>query len=109
MTPELLAGIAGIVLSLIFSYVPKLNVKFAKLEGDYKRLIMLGALVIVGGSAFGLSCANLWPTVTCDQAGAVQMIESFIFAAIANQSAYALSPETNAVKEAKAERIIAEG
>lgn len=104
MTSELLAGIAGIVLSLVFSYMPGLNVKFAQLEGDYKRLIMLGTLVLVGGASFGLSCADLWPTVACDQAGAMQLVEAFIFAAIANQSAYQLSPETQAVKEAKADR-----
>ena len=38
---------------------------------------------------------------TCDQAGAWGLVQLFIFAAIANQSAYMLSPETERVFEAK--------
>jgi len=32
LTPALLGGIAGVVLSLVFSYIPGLNVKFAALQ-----------------------------------------------------------------------------
>jgi TRAP-type mannitol/chloroaromatic compound transport system permease large subunit len=101
MNAALLASIAGIVLSLLFSYVPKLSTGFAVLDGVYKRLIMAGLLLIVAACAFGLSCAGLYSAVSCDQPGAVGLVEAFIAALIANQSAYAISPETKGVRQAK--------
>lgn len=104
MSSELLAAIAGVVLSLAFSYIPGLSTKFAKLQSSTKRLIMAGLLLLVGGAAFGLSCADVFATVTCDQAGGLGLVSHFIMALIANQGAYTLSPETAAVREAKNER-----
>ena len=104
MTPELLVSIAGIILSLAFSYVPKLDVKFAALEGVHKRLVMLGLIVVAAAGAFGLSCAGLLDAAACDQAGAWGLVQLVIFAAIANQSAYMLSPETERVFNAKSSR-----
>jgi len=94
MTAELLSSIAGIVLSLLFSYVPPFKSWFDNLEGNYKRLIMLGALAVTAGGAYGLACLGLFGVgITCDMAGALGLVELFIVAAIANQSAYALSPQ----------------
>lgn len=64
MTAELLASVAGIILSLGFSYIPGLNTRFARLEGTYKRLIMTSMLVIVGGAIYALSCTGWWPAVS---------------------------------------------
>ena len=101
MTSELLASIAGIVLSLLFSYLPGLSGKFAKLDGGKKRMIMAGLILAVAGGAFGLSCAHIFPSVACSQEGALGLVKMFIMALIANQSAYMLSPETKEVYEAK--------
>ena len=46
MTSEQLAIAAGILLSLAFNYIPGLNDWYQALEGTYKRLIMLLALVL---------------------------------------------------------------
>jgi hypothetical protein len=100
-TPEMLALIAGVVLSLVFSYVPGLNVKFAALDPTYKRLIMLGLLVLTAGAVFGLSCASVLTGVTCDQPGLMQLVTILILSVIANQSTFAISPLTNAVQIAK--------
>ena len=105
MSESSLALIAGAVLSLGFSYIPfGFNVKFAALSGEVKRLIMAGLLLVVAGSIYGLSCAG-WGasfgiTVVCDQAGAMNLIQVFVLALIANQSAYAITPQTSAVREA---------
>jgi phage-related protein len=102
MTPELLASIAGVVLSLAFSYVPGLNVKFALFEPTVKRLIMAGLIVLVGAAAYGLSCVGWWATVTCDKAGIESLIGAVIAALIASQATYMLSPTSPAID---AERV----
>lgn len=104
MTAELLSSIAGIVLSLLFSYVPGLNVKFGLLDPDHKRLIMAGLLILVAGVTFGLSCYGLWPTVECSQAGVLGLVEILIAALIGNQATFLLSPQAPAVEQAKKER-----
>ena len=93
MSPELLAAVSGIILSLAFSYIPGLNKKFAALQSDYKRLIMLGALFVVAAGALGLGCIGRYNLYSCDVDGAWKALETFIMAAIANQSAYALTPK----------------
>jgi hypothetical protein len=101
MTSELLASIAGIVLSLGFSYIPGLSVWYAKLDGIYKRLLMAGLLLLTAAAAFGLSCADIFATVKCSQDGVIGLVEVFVLALIANQSTYLITPESKAVSEAK--------
>lgn len=93
MSPELLASVSGVALSLIFSYVPGLNKKFNALQSDYKRLIMLGALFVIAAGSLGLACIGRYNLYTCDVDGVWKAFETFILAAIANQSAYALTPK----------------
>lgn len=96
MTDVILAGAAGVLLSLIFAYVPGLRPWYAGLDGDTKRLVMLGALVVVALAVYGLSCAGwdalIGVSVTCDQAGAVALGRAFVMALIANQAAFPLLP-----------------
>lgn len=92
-TPELLSALAGIVLSLLFSYVPGLKDWFEKQEPDYKRLIMLGVLGVTAGGIYAASCYELWEVVACGDWKS--LVEIFVVAAIANQSAYALSPRAH--------------
>jgi len=99
ITPVVLASIAGVVLSLAFSYIPGLNVKFAALEPTVKRLIMLGLLAVVAGAVFGLGCVHILVVqLTCDQAGAVQLVFIFISAVMANQAAFVITPQVVAAK-----------
>jgi len=92
MTAEQLAAYAGILVSLLFSYVPGLSNWYDPLEATYKRLIMLGSLVVVALGVYGLSCGNVYSLITCDKAGYLSLVNAFIMAAIANQAAYKLSP-----------------
>jgi len=96
MTPETLALIAGVVISLIFSYIPGLKTWFETLAPDMKRLFMLGVLFVVTAALFGLSCAGLFAYFPCTWAGAWEALQLFILAAIANQTAYQLSPKVHA-------------
>lgn len=92
MTAELLTAIAGILLSLAFSYLPGLSDGFAKLDPTRKRLIMAGLLVLVSVGTFGLSCAGVINDAACTQAGAWALVSTFITALVANQATYSISP-----------------
>lgn len=106
MTATILSGVAGVILSLLFSYIPKLNTKFAAKTEEEKKLWMLGLLVLVAGAAFGLSCTKyglmIGIPVQCTDAGLIELGKVLAAAAIANQTAFALTPQTKKVKAAKA-------
>ena len=102
MSANELSALAGIGLSLLFSYVPKLNTKFAALAPEYKRLIMLGLLAVFAFGVYGVSCLGWFETgITCDQSGIISLVKAFVAAAVANQAAFALTPQTQAVRSAK--------
>lgn len=94
MDAELLSGIAGVVLSLAFSYIPGVKTWYDSLTGDMKRGVMALALLVVAGAIFGLACAEVSGLilVTCDQAGALEIVKAFIYALMANQATYLLTP-----------------
>jgi len=93
MTSEFLASTAGIVLSLLFSYIPKFKDWFDALEGNSKRLIMLASLFVTAAGIIGLACTGKFDiAVACDLDGALGMFELFVLASIANQAAYKLTP-----------------
>ncbi len=93
MTTEQLSAIAGVLLSLAFSYVPGLSGKFDTLEPTGKRLVMAGLLLLVAVAAFGLSCSKVVDAVACDKPGALGLVSAFIAALVANQGAFLLSPK----------------
>jgi hypothetical protein len=88
-----LSAAAGILLSLIFSYIPFVNDWYAPKDSQTKSLIMLLALAVVAGGAYGASCLGWWPVVTCDKAGAKMLVEAFVAALISSQATYAISPK----------------
>jgi hypothetical protein len=92
MTAETLSAVAGVVLSLAFSYVPGLAPWFGQLEATYKRLVMAGSLLIVSIVVVALSCWNITPLVACTQDGIVALVSAFLAALVANQAAYLISP-----------------
>ena len=92
MSAELLAGVAGIVLSLGFEYIPGLHDWYNALPDAKQKLIMLGALVVGALGVFGLACIGRYDLVACDVAGAWALLEYFVLALIANQAAHRLSP-----------------
>lgn len=94
MTPEYLASIVAILLSLLFSYVPGFATWYNALTEDIKRLFMLLLLFLTTVVAFGLACLGWFNVegVICTQAGAIELIKVFVAAIIANQATHALSP-----------------
>lgn len=103
VTPEALVLFAGVILSLCFSYIPKLNVWYAAKSEEFKKLVMLVLLLVVTAGIFVLGCFNIIPveSFTCERQTAVKFFYLFILALISNQSVYKVSPTTQAVKQAK--------
>ena len=97
MTPELIASIAAVILSILASYLPRFAPWYGAQTDDNKRLVMLGLLALTTLGGFGLACANVADSfgvpVTCDQPGAIALIKAFISAVVSNQAAYLITPK----------------
>lgn len=103
---NVLAAIAGAVLSLFFSLAPFVKDKFDSQPPNVKRGIMLVLLALVAVAFYGASCGGLIDAlispllggqavvaVSCDKAGALALVQAFIYAAIANQATFMLTPK----------------
>jgi len=102
-TPEVIGGLVGLVLTLIFAYFPGLNVAYAGLKSEVKSYIMLGLLVAAAAIITLLAQQGIIPTtapVTWLDFGKVVLA-----LLIANQPTYTLLPEAKAVKQAKLARV----
>ena len=91
VTPEFLASVAGIALSLVFSYIHGVKDWYNELAGEWKRLFMAGLLLVVAVAIYALGCAGIIQGVTCDQNGIIRLVSVFIMALVANQSAYLIA------------------
>lgn len=107
LTPEFLISLTGVVLSVCFSYIPKLNTWFAVQEPQMKLLIMAGIMAAVTAALVGLSCTNTMVFMTCDKQGFVNTILIFFQGMVLNQTAFVATPQTAEVKAAKAQAKIA--
>lgn len=92
MSAQDLSALAGIALSLIFSYVPGVREKWAAQSSEFKSLGMLAILFVLSAAIFGGSCAGWWSVATCDREGVFGLLRVFVAALIANQGAYLISP-----------------
>lgn len=101
LTPETLSALAGVVLSLFFSYVPGANTWYAAQAPVSKRLIMAGLLLVVAIFSVLLSCSSILPLIVCEKAGFLAIAQVFVAALIANQTAFLISPPTDTVRQAK--------
>lgn len=92
MDATTLSGLAGVLLSLAFSYGPGLSDKFEQQDSTKKRLIMAIVLIAAALVVFGLGCASLWPAVTCDKDGATGLARALLAALVTNQATFQISP-----------------
>jgi len=95
VTSDQLSALAGVALSLAFSYLPGLREWFAGLDGVRKRLFMAAMLLAISVSVFGLSCAGALagPGVPCEKRGALDLLWAFVAALVANQATFHISPQ----------------
>lgn len=90
LSPDYLAALAGILLSLVFSYTPGLQPKYDALPPTTKRLIMLGALALAAAGVLAYQCRA---DGACYGANWELAVTAFIAAAVANQATFALTPK----------------
>lgn len=96
MTPEFLASIAGVGLSLIMSYVPGLSTWYEEQPSTNKRAVMALMLLLAAAGSAVWSCSQ-------PQAGDVFRMclgsswrayaQAFIAALVASQGTYMLTPK----------------
>lgn len=102
VSSEMLVGIAGVVLSLAFSYIPGLRTWYAALVAETKQLIMLGLIILVSGAIFALGCYGILSVgVACDKYGAISLVWMIVLGLTSNQAAYMITPAANDVVIAK--------
>jgi hypothetical protein len=104
LTVDVLAGLAGTLLSLAFNYIPGLREKYAVLPEIKKSWIMALSLLVATGLVIGASCLDFWVLTPCTKIGIFDVIKLFGIALVTNQSIYKLSPQVASVKALKAVR-----
>ena len=98
-TPDLITMVVGALLSMLFNYFPALNVWYAALKAEVKSGIMIGLLAVASVVIYLLSLYGI--IEVAEPVTWVLVLRTFVLALVANQSAYIISPQTVAVKEAK--------
>ena len=92
----IILGICGLILSLLFSYVPTLKVWYGNQKNN--GLLMVLFVGIVSAAYFGLSCspyaAQLNIQVACTQLGAMEVFWGFVACLTGNQLTYLTAGET---------------
>lgn len=102
VTTDWLVYIASALLSLAFSFIPKLNTWYAAHTDAFKKWVMLGLIFLVLAVVFALSCANvLQSNLTCTVQGALDALVTYIFAIAINQGIFKITPQLAVVKAAK--------
>ena len=83
-------GIVGVVLSLLFSYIPAARAWLDSFSN--KGAVMLGLVFVVSLAYFGLACspyaANFNIALSCDQDGVFALLKALFIIASGNQLAY---------------------
>ncbi len=90
MEGNVVAGVAGVALSLIFGYVPGARQWFEALESTRKALVMGVLLILSSLIIYGGACYTPWQAVECAEPGFWKLIQLLGVALFANQTAYPL-------------------
>lgn len=100
MGPAAIAATSGVVLSLLFNYIPGLSTKFDTLSADMQRVIM-GAMLAATAIGMALWQCSGSDISTNEQVAALcgeginwrAILTNVVFALIGNQSADRISPK----------------
>jgi hypothetical protein len=94
LTPEGLAAVAGITLSLLLAYVPGLSDRYNALPGKLKAPLMGVLLLALAAGVFAATCGRVLDVgITCDRPGVWSLLSILVTALVSNQGAYLLAVE----------------
>jgi len=93
-----LAMVAGVLLSLLFEYVPGFAGWYGQQDEVKKRLVMLGLLVAAAVGIYALPCMGPFDWVACTSGGAWDVVVMLVLAVTANQSAHRLTKKPAVIK-----------
>lgn len=83
-TMELILGVAGVVLQLVYKFVPAVSSWLDKFA--YKGLVILALDVVVAGVLLGLACspyaADLDISLACDQSSIFLVLKAIVLIAM---------------------------
>jgi len=92
MSPELIAIVLGVLVSVLFEAWPQAKQKFDELfTPGQKTLVMAGGGLLVVAAVFGLGCASLFglgDVYACSGDGAQEAFIAFVAYFMSNQSAF---------------------
>lgn len=88
MTENAYAVVAAAILSLAFFYVPGMKGWYDKLASEKKQWVMVGLLFLAVFGRFALSCVGRDSLFVCSTSGAMDAVETFIWAVVANAGVY---------------------
>jgi hypothetical protein len=96
MTPERVAGLAGVLLAIGLERVPGLSDWFGALQPSQKAGLMAlltGLVVLV---VFSASCGGVATAMTCDVAGGVRALDIWFVSLGTNQATHLLTKKRKA-------------
>jgi hypothetical protein len=103
LNAETIGLVSGVLLSLLFSYVPGFATWYNQKSTADKQLTMLGLLFLTSAAIFGLGCAGVLGGVACTKDGLVDIVIAFVLSLVSNQSVHAISPKVGLKKTSVAE------
>lgn len=94
MMEELISAGVGILLSLVFSFIPPVATWYYGINKEWRGLVMVGFTVLATLGIFGLSCSGLFNWVACTADGAKDLLRAFLILLGSNQIVYMVTPES---------------
>lgn len=92
MTAEQIASLAGVLLSLLFAYVPGVEAWYGGLDGTIKRIVMGGLLIVAAAGSLGWTCYQGGGDVAaCLTANWQTYLTALVAALVANQATFMLA------------------
>ena len=104
-SPEFVWSVVGGLLSLIFTFMPGLNIKYAGLPSNVKSAIMLVLIVAISFILYLLNCYGVIVVIGMVCGNIALLVELIWFTALSNQVVYMLTPQPKAVTLAINERV----
>jgi hypothetical protein len=83
--PQFVVYLASLLLALAFDLIPPWKRWYDQFDPAAKRWSMIGAIALVVGGGFGLSCLGVIAWFVCGTAGIVPAVTLFVLAVLANQ------------------------